>query len=84
MMYHAVATVPQMLLLIRKILHTYVIVEVDELHALWDFSGWLRPHMYELRGYATSQFGDGMHEFILRKDNARVVSLHLRKSSQAS
>eukprot|EP00965_Chrysotila_dentata_P189487 6173346-Pleurochrysis_carterae.AAC.1 len=29
---------------------------------------WLAPHMHKLRGYTTGQFGDGMHEFLLRED----------------
>eukprot|EP00965_Chrysotila_dentata_P120314 3978079-Pleurochrysis_carterae.AAC.1 len=50
----------------------------------WDFTAWLESCMYELRGFATGQFGGGMHEFVLRKDSSGVVRLHLRKSSQAS
>eukprot|EP00965_Chrysotila_dentata_P033300 1108891-Pleurochrysis_carterae.AAC.1 len=46
--------------------------------------GWLVPHMHNLCGFATSQFGDGMQEFVLRKDANGVVRLHLRKSSQGS
>eukprot|EP00965_Chrysotila_dentata_P079731 2630012-Pleurochrysis_carterae.AAC.1 len=30
------------------------------------------------------KFGDGMHEFVLRRDNAGLVRLHVRKSSQES
>eukprot|EP00965_Chrysotila_dentata_P178191 5885449-Pleurochrysis_carterae.AAC.1 len=84
MMYYAVGTVPEMLALARKILVVYTPREVKELRALWDFSAWLRLHMHEIRGYATNQFGDGMHEFLLRKDDAGVVRLHVRKSSQST
>eukprot|EP00965_Chrysotila_dentata_P000362 12326-Pleurochrysis_carterae.AAC.1 len=52
----------------KKLLHEYNVVENRELHCVWDFKEWLEPHMHPIRGFATSQFGDGMHEFILRKD----------------
>eukprot|EP00965_Chrysotila_dentata_P169929 5608879-Pleurochrysis_carterae.AAC.1 len=44
MMYYAVATVREMLILAQKILVSYSAREVKELRALWDFSAWLRPH----------------------------------------
>eukprot|EP00965_Chrysotila_dentata_P181657 5997071-Pleurochrysis_carterae.AAC.1 len=72
-----------MIALIRMLIVKYTVIEVKELHALWDFTAWLEPHMYELRGFATGQFGDGMHEFLLSKDAQGIVRLHLRKSSQA-
>eukprot|EP00965_Chrysotila_dentata_P008261 270312-Pleurochrysis_carterae.AAC.1 len=84
-MYYAVANVFEMLALARKVLVEYDPREVQELRALWELSSWLRPHMHEIRGYdATSQFGDGMHEILLRKDEAEIVGLHVRKSVQST
>eukprot|EP00965_Chrysotila_dentata_P101662 3356458-Pleurochrysis_carterae.AAC.1 len=72
-MNYAIATIPEMIMLITKIMSpAYGIIEVVELHALWDFKGWLVPHMHDLRGFAKGQFGDGMHEFVLRKDGNGV------------
>eukprot|EP00965_Chrysotila_dentata_P149429 4934947-Pleurochrysis_carterae.AAC.1 len=39
---------------------------------------------YPLRGFATGQFGDGLHEFVLRKGSSGIVRIHSRKSSQSS
>eukprot|EP00965_Chrysotila_dentata_P002759 89619-Pleurochrysis_carterae.AAC.1 len=45
MMNYAIATIPEMAALIAKLIaRAYNIVEVIELHALWDFKGWLLPH----------------------------------------
>eukprot|EP00965_Chrysotila_dentata_P038199 1269085-Pleurochrysis_carterae.AAC.1 len=52
----------------EKLLYEYNVVQNRELHRVWDFKECLEPHMHPIRGFATSQFGDGMHEFILRKD----------------
>eukprot|EP00965_Chrysotila_dentata_P258612 6213286-Pleurochrysis_carterae.AAC.4 len=85
MMCYAVATVPEMIALIRMLIVMYTeVIEVKEPHALWDFTAWLEPHMCELRGFANGQFGDGIHEFLLSKDAQGIVRLYLRKSSQAS
>eukprot|EP00965_Chrysotila_dentata_P177202 5852499-Pleurochrysis_carterae.AAC.2 len=73
--------------LIRKVhilLSGYNVIECRELRCIWDIKSWLEPHVHELRGYATSQFGDGMHEFLIRKDSKGVVRVMLRKTSQAS
>eukprot|EP00965_Chrysotila_dentata_P123560 4084654-Pleurochrysis_carterae.AAC.1 len=51
---------------------------------MWDIEQWLTPHVHKLRGYATGQFGDGMHEFLIRKDSEGVVRVIFRKSAQAS
>eukprot|EP00965_Chrysotila_dentata_P084555 2791182-Pleurochrysis_carterae.AAC.1 len=67
-----------MLQLIRVLLAKYQVIEVAELHAVWDFSAWLLPHTHTLRGYSTGQFGDGMHEFLIRKDAEGIVRLYLR------
>eukprot|EP00965_Chrysotila_dentata_P036719 1222370-Pleurochrysis_carterae.AAC.1 len=95
---HAVYTISRMLQLIvcarllpvvhdshqQSILAKYNVVDCRELHCLWDFKSWLEPHLHPLRGFATGQFGDGMHEFMLRKDSSGVVRIHFRKSSQSS
>eukprot|EP00965_Chrysotila_dentata_P152305 5033130-Pleurochrysis_carterae.AAC.1 len=42
MMNYVIATVPEMIMLVTKIMApAYGIIEVAELHALWDFKGWL-------------------------------------------
>eukprot|EP00965_Chrysotila_dentata_P132992 4397644-Pleurochrysis_carterae.AAC.1 len=69
---------------VLRLLEKYNIVECRELHCVWDFKEWLEPHLHPIRGFATGQFGDGMHEFILRKDSAGIVRVYFRKSSQAS
>ena len=84
MLQYAVYTVSMMVGYIFKFLASYGIRDVIVLHHLWDFSGQLLPHAYPLGGFATSQHGDGMHEFRLKKDGAGVVRLHMRKSSQSS
>ena len=66
-------------------LRKYNCVKVIELHALWNWKEFFAPHMNgSLGGFATSQFGSGMHEFYVRKDSEGVVRLWARKSSQAS
>ena len=70
--------------LILRFLEKYGIHKVWILPHLWDISELVLPHMHPLGGYATSQHGDGMHEFRLKKDEAGVVRLHMRKSSKSS
>eukprot|EP00965_Chrysotila_dentata_P100671 3326508-Pleurochrysis_carterae.AAC.1 len=77
---YALYTVSRMMQLLTE----YNVVENREVHCVWDFKEWLEPNMHPIRGFATSQFGDGMHEFILRKDAEGAVRVHFRKSSQAS
>ena len=84
MLQYAIYTVSQMVGLIRQFLLPYGIRDVTVLDHLWDVSGVLLPHCHPLSGFATSQHGDGMHEFRIKKDNAGTVRLHMRKSSQAS
>lgn len=58
---------------------------VTELHCLWDWKAFFAPHVHGfITGFATGQFGSGMHEFLLRKDKNGVVRLYMRKSSAAS
>eukprot|EP00965_Chrysotila_dentata_P028694 953464-Pleurochrysis_carterae.AAC.1 len=56
----------------RKLLTKYSVVECRELHCIWDFRAWLEPHMHRFGSFATGNFGDGMHEFLLRKDGEGV------------
>ena len=70
---------------IFKGLAKYDCIKVIELHALWDWKGYFAPHINgRLGGFATGQFGSGMHEFHARKDSEGKVRLWFRKSSQAS
>ena len=56
-------------------LRKYNCLHVFELHALWDWKEYFKPHIeHELGGFATSQFGSGMHEFYVRKDSEGNVS----------
>lgn len=84
MMQFSIYTVGKMVALIFKFLEPYGIFSVIELPYLWDFSAMVQPHMHPLGGFATSQFGEGMHEFRLKKDRDGIVRLHMRQSSQAS
>lgn len=84
MMQYAVYTVSKMVALIFKFLEPYGVFAVIELPYLWDFTAMVQPHMNPLGGFATSQFGEGMHEFRFKKDRNGVVRLHMRQSSQAS
>ena len=84
MLQYAIYTISQMVGYIRQFLALYGIRDVIVLPHLFDFSGQLLPHCYPLGGVATSQYGDGMHEYRLKKDTAGTVRLHVRKSSQAS
>ena len=66
-------------------LRKYHCHRVIELHALWDWVAYFKPHVSErLGGFTTGQFGSGMHEFYCRKDSHGKTRLWLRKSSQAS
>eukprot|EP00965_Chrysotila_dentata_P157453 5201666-Pleurochrysis_carterae.AAC.2 len=54
----------------NRVLQAYNIMECTELDCLWDFKEWLEPHLQPLRGFATSQFGDGMR---MRLSSARML-----------
>ena len=62
-------TVPALLRLIFRFLQPYGCQEVIELHQLWDWSQAFKPHIIRMGGFCTSQFGSGMHECYIRKDN---------------
>lgn len=84
MLQYAIYTVSRLAQLMQGFLQPYGVRPVVVLEQLWDISGLLRPHMHDLGGYCSSQHGDGMHEFRLKKDQAGTVRLHMRKSSKAS
>lgn len=84
MKQYTVYTVSKMMSLMFKFLAPYGIFAVIELPYLWDFSSVVLSHFHDVGGFATSQFGEGMHEFRLKKDREGIVRLHMRQSSQAS
>ena len=83
MLQSAIYTISTMVHLIRKFLAPYGIMDVRVLPHLFDIKA-VEESMHSLGGYATSQYGSGMHEFRLQKDAEGVVRLKMRKSSKAS
>lgn len=78
-------TVSRLVALIEQFLRPYNCLSCVELHCLWDWKAFFAPHVHErFGGFATGQFGSGMHEFVLRKDRNGDVRLYLRQSSNAS
>ena len=65
-------------------LRPYNCISVIELDHLWDWKEFFKPHVHRLGGFATGQFGAGMHEFYARKDSDGIVRLWFRASSQSS
>ena len=53
---------------IFKFLQPYGCSEVREVHQLWDWCAFFKPHANRMAGFCTSQFGAGMHECYIRKD----------------
>ena len=85
MLQYAIYTVSELARLICRLLQGYGVRPTIVLPHLWGISDLILPHMHlPLGGYATSQHGDGHHEFRLKKDNKGDVRLHMRKSSKAS
>eukprot|EP00965_Chrysotila_dentata_P051542 1709887-Pleurochrysis_carterae.AAC.2 len=62
----------------------YKVEDCREIPCVWDFKGWLEPHIHNIGGFATGQFVDGMHEFLLRKDAEGYVRITFRQSAQSS
>jgi hypothetical protein len=61
---------------IWKALRKYDCLKVIELHAIWDWKEYFKPHINDrIGGFTTGQFGSGMHEFYLRKDQAGIVRI---------
>ena len=57
----------------------------QELDCLWDWKSFFAPHVHErFGGFATSQFGSGMHEFVLRKNQHGEVRFWARKHAASS
>lgn len=80
-----VYTVASLIEYIHRFLSAYCCHECIELHCLWDWKAFFAPHVHErLGGFATGQFGSGMHEFVVRKNRNGEVRLFLRKSSASS
>ena len=85
MMQEAVWCISMMLGFLFKFLAPYQCLGVEELPHLWDWKNFFKPHVHErLGGFATGQYGSGMHEIKCRKDAHGVVRVWFRKSSKAS
>lgn len=85
LMQYAIYTLTSLMEHIWRALQQYECLQVVQLHALWDWKNYFEPHVVQrLKGFCTSQYGTGMHEFVLRKDGEGIVRLWCRKSSQAS
>lgn len=78
-------TVESLIHFIFKFLQPYDCLSVSEMPHLWDWDNFFKPHVdKKLKGFATGQFGSGMHEVLIRKDHEGVVRVWFRASSQAS
>ena len=63
---YSVWTVTDLVNLIARFLRPYNCLGCVELHCLWDWAEFFKPHVHErFGGFATSQFGSGMHEVLL-------------------
>ena len=51
-----------------KFLQPYGCHEVEEVHQLWDWTEYFKPHAARMGGFCTSQYGAGAHECYIRKD----------------
>lgn len=81
----AVWTLSSLIQYLFRFLQPYPCIVVEELPHLWDFDAYLSPHVNKkFGGFATGQFGSGMHEIRCRKDKHGVVRVLFRQSSQAS
>lgn len=70
----AIWTVPSLLHHIFKYLQVYNCLGVYELPHLWDWVDFFKPHVHDrFGGFATGQFGSGMHEVLLRKNREGKV-----------
>ena len=80
----AIYTMSSLLSFIFKFLQPYGCHEVVEVHQLWDWNNFFKPHVERMAGFCTSQYGSGMHECYVRKDRNGDVRCWLRKSSKSS
>lgn len=79
----AIWTVEQLVNSIAEYLGAYNCLGCSELHCVWNWKDFFKPHVHQrFSGFATGQFGSGMHEFVLRKDRNGEVRLWFRASSQ--
>lgn len=70
---------------IWRSLNPYNCNHVYDLHALWDWHTYFEGGVLErFGGFASGQFGSGMHEFVSRKDSSGTVRLWMRKSSAST
>lgn len=58
-----------------KFLQPYGCQEVIEIHQLWDWKAAFAPHMERIAGFCTGQYGAGMHECYVRKDDEGHASI---------
>ena len=85
MMSAPIYTVTAMLRAISSYLSAYGSLGCFELHCMWDWTTFFKEHIHEkFTGFDTSQYGSGMHEFMVRKDAQGEVRLWVRASSEAS
>jgi hypothetical protein len=80
----AIYTLSALFRYIHKFMQKYNLLDIVELHQLWDWRAFFEPHSAALAGFCTSQFGPGMHEVYVRKDREGRVRVWFRASSQAS
>eukprot|EP00965_Chrysotila_dentata_P238174 6202341-Pleurochrysis_carterae.AAC.1 len=84
LMQECIYTMSTLLRFMFQFLRPYDVVEVKELHCIWDWGAFLAPHAERIGGFGTSQHGSGMHEAIARKDAQGNVRLWFRRSAQAT
>ena len=80
----AIYSMSSLISFIFKFMQPYNCHEVVELHQLWDWTTFFKPHVHRMAGFCTSQHGAGAHECYIRKDREGVVRCWMRKSSRAS
>lgn len=81
----AIWTVGSLINFIFQFLAPYNCLSVQELPHVWNWHAFFEPHLHQkIKGFATGQYGPGMHEIIVRKDREGVVRVWFRSSSQAS
>ena len=68
----AIYTMPYLLRYIFQFMQPYGCSEVTELHQLWDWQEFFKPHTTRMAGFCTGQYGSGMHECYIRKDHKGV------------
>ena len=64
----AIYCMSSLLVHVFKFMQPYGCHEVVELHQLWDWTAFFKPHIQHMAGFCTSQHGSGAHECYIRKD----------------